>query len=153
MERSEAHLRPGRYVVFPDGSLHCGWEEGRGPNWLPGKVRTLDRRETAGLWSLVKQVGFVEEAEEGEAENLELIEPPRNGLAYLIALTGRGERWTVVRRSAGSERADAACAALVRHLAELAWVMDKEEEGWVMPVRYEFGADPYARYRRHENGE
>ncbi|MCH7848198.1 MAG: hypothetical protein IIB53_07540, partial [Planctomycetes bacterium] len=29
------HLRPGRFVLFPDGSLHFGLDEDRGVNWLP----------------------------------------------------------------------------------------------------------------------
>ena len=145
-----AHLRPGKYVLFSDGSLHFGSQPDRGADWLPDPVRTLDRRQVAGIWSLARQLGFIASSETSAPINLTLIEPPRNGLAYLVAVAGSGQRWTIVRRSAASEPPDPACAALVRHLAELAWVTDvPANQPWVMPVRYDFGPDPYARYRTH----
>ena len=48
--RTEAHLRPGRFMLFPDGSLHYGMRDGRTANWRPNRVRTLDRRQVADNW-------------------------------------------------------------------------------------------------------
>jgi hypothetical protein len=147
-ERSEAHLRPGRWVMLADGSLHYGPESDHEADWLPARIRTLSRRQVAELWSLARQLGFANADLAGPATNLELIEPPADGLAYLIAFAGEGQRWSFVRSASADEPPDAAATILTRRLAQLAWVTDLPEERTVLsPHRYHFGPDPYARYR------
>jgi hypothetical protein len=52
-----------------------------------------------------------------------------------------------VRRALGDEPADPAIAQVVRTLAILAWIPDLTPDSTV-PIRYDFGADPYEVYRR-----
>ncbi len=150
-DRPEAHLRPGRFVVFADGSLHYGWEKGRGPNWLPGWTRTLNRRQVAELWSLAQQIGFTDRTWAIDPVNFSLIEPPRDGLVYLIGFSGAEERWAFIRPASGAAPPDPASVTLVRRLADLAWATDLPEERIrVVPLRYDMGPDPYARYRKND---
>ncbi len=146
--RPQAHLRPGRFVLFADGSLHYGPGDERGAGWLPGRTRVLSRRQVAELWSLAQQVGFADPAAGADPVNLSLIQPPPDGLAYLISFVGRGDHWMHVRTSTIGNP-DAACVRLARLLADLAWTTDlPEDQIAVIPRRYDLGPDPYIRYRQ-----
>jgi hypothetical protein len=145
--RTEAHLRPGRFVVFADGSLHYGEEPDRGAHWLPGKVRTLSRGQMAGLWSLVSQLGLADAAAGSPPVNLDLIEPGPDEIVMVLALTGSGDRWMTVR-SGTADAPDAAGTRLVRRLAQLAWATEQlMDEASITPPRYDLGDDPYEQYR------
>ena len=83
-----------------------------------------------------------------EPINADLIEPPRDGIAYVINIVGGDDRWMFLRAVSGEQQPDPACVSLVRRLALLAWATDLPEDRiTVIPRRYDFGPDPYARYR------
>lgn len=144
----QVHQRPGRFIFLPDGSLHYAASD-RPDGLMPERTRTLSRRQVAELWSLAHQLGLADPDAGHEPVNLDLIQPPPGGMVYLIAVTGHDRRWMFIDAAAAGEAPDPASVAIVRHLAELAWVSD-EPEGRVMiiPRRYDLGPDPYARYRR-----
>jgi len=144
----QVHQRPGRFIFLPDGSLQYA-DSSRPDGRMPERTRTLSRRQVAELWSLTRQLGLADPAAGHEPINLDLIQPPAGGVVYLIAVTGHDRRWMFIDAAAAGEAPDPASVAIVRHLAELAWVSD-EPEGRVMiiPRRYDLGPDPYARYRR-----
>jgi hypothetical protein len=144
----QVHQRPGRFIFLPDGSLHYA-ASGRPDGPEPERKRMLSRRQVAELWSLAHQLGLADPEAGQEPINLDLIQPPPGGMVCLIAVTGHDRRWMFIDAAAAGEAPNPASVAIVRHLAELAWVSD-EPEGRVMiiPRRYDFGPDPYARYRR-----
>lgn len=147
---SDAHLRQSRYVLFADGSLHQGddLERVHGADWLPPLTRILTRRQMAEIWSLCQQLGFVlDPAVTSGAINFKLVQPSPDGVTYLAGFSGWGERWTF-DRPCSSERPDPAMVQLTRALARLAWATDlPPTSASIMPKRYDFGPDPYARYR------
>lgn len=147
---SEAHLRQSRYVLFADGSLYQGDDADRakGADWLPPLTRVLTRRQQADLWSLAQQLGFTDPANaHGGAVNFKLVSPPADGVAHLAAFSGWGERWTFVRPGELADP-DPAMTQLARELARLAWASDQPPAVIsVEPKRYDFGPDPYARFR------
>jgi hypothetical protein len=150
-ERPEAHLRPGRFVLLADGSLHYGDEaemRDNGPERLPPRTRVLDRAEVAGLWSMALQLGFADPAAGEPPVNLDLVAPPPGGILYATVLVANGGRWMFLRESAAGAEPDPPSAALARRLAELAWVSEVPGPRVVVqPRRYDLGPDPYARYR------
>ena len=143
------HLRPGRFVLFPDGSLHFGLDEDRGVNWLPLPRRALNRAQVAELWSDIQQLGFTDSARTDPLTNWKHRQPQADQVVYLLALTGHGKRWGFQRTVDVDGPADSAIGALARRLAHLAWASDlPPTQSPVIPRRYDFGDDPYQRYRR-----
>lgn len=143
------HLRPSRFVLFPDGSLHFGLEEDRGVDSLPMQLRVLSRLQVAGVWADVQQLGFADQAQTDPLTNWKLLEPRPDQVVYLLALTGHGERWGFQRMLDVNGPSDSAIGSFARHLAQLAWVNDRPpQRSAIIPRRYDFGDDPYQRYRQ-----
>lgn len=140
--------RSGRFVVFPDGSLHYG--EGRAfIDELPPEVRVLSRADLAELWSLADQLGWADPDAGEPPTGLDPRQWSGAETVYRMDIRAAGRRWQFERVLVEPGARDAAAEALVRALAVLAWV----EEGPVlppsiMPQRYDLGPDPYERYRR-----
>jgi hypothetical protein len=159
-----AHLRQSRYVLFADGSFHYGEDVDReqGADWLPPLTRVLTRKQLADVWSLAQRLGFTDpDNAGGSAINFKLIEPQAGGVTHIVAFRGWGERWSFVHGWAPqdgetaphgqtpSHQPDSAMTQLVRELARLAWASDRSPvEAVVMPTRYDFGPDPYERFRQ-----
>ncbi len=142
------HLRPGRFVLFPDGSLHFGLDEDRGVDWLPLPRRALSRAQVAELWSDIQQLGFTDSARTDPLTNWNHFQPQADQVVYLLALTGHGKRWGFQRTMDVDGSPDSAVGALARRFAHLAWASDlPPPQSPVVPRRYDFGADPYQRYR------
>ncbi len=143
------HLRPSRFVLLPDGSLHFGLDDDRGVGWLPMQLRALNRAQVAGLWADLQQLGFADQAQSDPLTNWKFIEPQPDQVTYLLALTGHGERWGFQRMIDVDGPSDSAIGSLARHLAHLAWTSDlPPQRSPIIPRRYDFGDDPYQRYRQ-----
>ena len=139
-----------RYVLFANGSLHHepDFEHEKSQDWLPPVTRILTRQQMAEMWALANQLGFIRNKSQGEVANFKLAEPAAPGeLAYLAGFTADGHRWTIQRRTPIREP-DPAMHELANALARLAWA-DESFTGPVkmQPIRYDFGPDPYQRYR------
>jgi len=151
MPATAVHLRQSRYVLFADGSLYQGDdpEHAKGADWLPPLTRVLTRRQVAEVWTLAQQLGFTDPDKSSGATNFKLASPPENGrVMYLATFGGWGHRWTFARPCTEADP-DPAMTQLVRELAQMAWSSDlPAAAGYIMPKRYEFGPDPYARYRQ-----
>jgi hypothetical protein len=142
-----AHMRSSRFVVFPDGSLHHGDEEGWGPNTLPPRTRTLSREHIATIWNRLDQMGMASPARADETVNFQLLPRPVDGSVYMIAVNGDGKYWNFVRYVEQGESTDPAFINLIRLLAGYAWATDQPDvEGYEEPVRYDLGGNPYDRY-------
>ena len=114
---------------------------------MPPVRRVLSRGEMAALWTLLRQLGMDETTHSTPLENVHLVEPPPEQVSYLVVLTGYGGRWAFQRSSFPETPPDAAIASLVDRLALLAWA-DVRQTTPTIPRRHDYGADPYARYRR-----
>ncbi len=148
-DRPEAQWRQSRYVLFSDGSLHYGADNERKADWMPDLARRLSRERVAEIWSLSQQLGFADPVNGDVPTNFMSISPASTEVVYLIAYTGSNRRWEFVRRTEPGNIADPASVTLVRRLAMLAWADDQlSRERSLLPNRYDFGPDPYARYRR-----
>ncbi len=146
-EQTEAHRRPSHFILLADGSLLH--DTGRSVNWdeRPGRVRVLYQQQISDVWSLARQLGFTAPQNADFVGNPALLEPGRNETIYVLAFTASGQRWTFVRGFVGNGEPDAASVRLIRALSDLAWMQDLPAERF-LPVRYDFGPDPYAGFRR-----
>jgi hypothetical protein len=147
---AEAHLKQSRMVLLPDGTLRYGVDAERtlGANWLPNVARRLSRQQVAEVWALARQLGLTDPARGDEPTNFALITAKPDEIVYLLELTGGDDAWQFVRTSFAPSQPDPAMTALARRLAQLAWASDFDESKVVvMPKRYNFGPDPYSRYR------
>jgi hypothetical protein len=143
-----AHMRSSRYVVFPDGSLHHGDEDGWGPNTLPNKTRHLTREQVAMIWNRLDKMGMANSSRANETVNFQLLPKPEDGSCYMIAVTANGEYWNYVRYIEQQDPADPAFEYIIRLLAGYAWATDLPGvEVYEEPNRYDLGPDPYERYR------
>jgi hypothetical protein len=148
-----------RYLVLPDGSLH--YAPGPGPGAAgtegaarqPALARILSRRQMSDLWSLARQLGLADSPLGDEPFNFRLIEAQADEVVCMAAFTAHEQSWSFIRRAKVHEPSDPAMAALITHLARLAWVEPPAAPSGptfapAAPQRYDFGPDPYERFRR-----
>ncbi len=143
----DPHLRAGRFILFCDGSLHWSGRVEHPEDEMPPLRRILRRADMAALWTLIRQLGMDDVTKATPAVNVRLVEPPPREVLYLAVLTGDGQRWAFQRHAISPDQPDPAMTRLVGRLSELAWG-DLVDVVPLTPRRYDFGLDPYARYRR-----
>lgn len=144
-------VQSNRYALLADGLLCHGSERGLASRstGLPPVVRALSRNQIVAVWSLARQLGFTDPQPADQPVNFKLVPPPDDEVVYLADFNGSGRRWSFVRRIALDQPSDPAMDQLVRRLAQLVWVDELADAPVkVMPKRYDFGPDPYARYRK-----
>ena len=153
----DASVQSSRYVLLPDGTLHYGVDElggAPGRTWLPPAVRTLSRAQVAEIWSLARQLGFADADAGAAPTNFRLVAPPQNEALFLLRLSSHERRWDFLRRMPREQVSQSAMHVFVRHLAQLVWVDERQApERTVAPKRYDFGPDPYERYRSPNNSK
>ena len=141
----------------------------------PGITRQLRRSQLAALWRDLEALGLGEPDAGNHLGNPSLLKPSRREIVQVIELQREGRDWTIVHRfevpeptptdsdesssdDEGSSRpteVDAAVAAedpriraAIRRIAALAWASDLPPDSVPrFPERYDFGPDPWARYR------
>ena len=146
-----AHMKSSRFVVFSNGALHHGDEDGWGPNTLPPRTRLLSREQMAIIWSRLDQMGMASPDRADETVNFQLLPRPKDGSVYMIAVNGDRKYWNFIRYIGGDQPADPAFRSLIRLLAGYAWSTDQPDvEGYEEPIRYDLGGNPYERYSEGE---
>lgn len=145
--RAQPPVQPGRFILFCDGSLHWSGRVEHPEDERPPLRRVLRRADMAAIWTLIRQLGMDDAANATPPVNVHLIEPPPGQVLYLAVLTGDGRRWAVQRQTPARDEPDPAMRSLVERLSELAWASPAGTTP-TAPRRYDFGPDPYARYRR-----
>jgi hypothetical protein len=143
-------LRPARYVLFADGTLRHDVDPtgDRGADWLPPITRILTREQTAQTWSLAKQLGLTDPKKADPIINPNLVTASLGERVIFMDFRGDSQRWNFLRRAPLDQPPDAALEQLLRHLAQLSWAdQDPAPDALIMPKRYDFGPDPYERYR------
>ena len=142
-------VQPSRFVLYADGSLHWGLDEGRGTAWIPPLRRTLSREQVAGVWSYAKQLGLTDSANAKPQGNLKrMSNPPSGSVMFVLDFTGGGDRWGYLQEMNLKAASSSALNDFARKLADLAWAGDSySDRSLRVPRRYDFGSDPYAQYR------
>ena len=116
-------------------------------NWLPPRVRIVGPADFAGVWAMIVEEGMAGPQAGDPPVNLTKIRTPATGVRYVIVVVGDGHRRLFVIGDDPVE--DDPAVRLVRRLAALAWVPDDPHPPLAtVPLRYDLGADPYARYRQ-----
>lgn len=138
--------RAAKYVVLPDGSLHCDASPFIDISTRPGRTRWLYQEQVQSLWALCGQLGFLDASDANGPPNPDLLRAARGERLAILTIRARGETWTFVRRAPGNDPLDPAAARVIRSLAILGWVPDLRPDE-LLPERYDFGPDPYAAYR------
>lgn len=146
-----AHERSARYVLTADGVLRASFGDDLTPADFPPFARTLTRDQLNAVWNVVAELRLDVPPEGDAVGNVMLVERRQGSVTWLAAITANG-REAVARDVAPiGESPDPAIRALTRTLAALAFVGDAPDYSrMIVPIRYDFGPDPYAPYRDHE---
>ncbi len=121
-----AHLNSSRFVVFPNGALHHGDEEGWGPNTLPARTRILSREQIAKIWILLDEVGMSNPENADQTVNFQILPKPKEGLVYMIAINAHGKYWNYVNYISDEKTIEPKYIKLIRLLAKYSWVSEEE---------------------------
>lgn len=143
-----AQRRHGRYILFPDGTLHADVGHSLRPDVRPGTTRQLTTEQVERVWTLARQLGLADPDNGQLPGNDALIVAAPDQVVQVVNFLADGRAWRFVRRSAPDGALDPATSPFVRELAALAWVSDEPSVARrPAVVRYDFGPDPYAMYR------
>ena len=159
------HLRPSRAIVMPDGGLRSELGAPLGVDERPGITRQLYREQVVTLWRTLAEYGFQRPEPGDERGNPALLEPADGEVIQVLTIRANGESWSIVRRFTPTIKKDGTLPdrgnatgedprlrAFLRRLLALAWASDLPPEGlFAVPERYDFGPDPWARYRQPES--
>ena len=131
-------------LLLPDGSLHAATGRLVMPGLRPGLARTLYQEQVAEVWKLVTSLDLLER---GEIPERPVRPPGRKEIVRVVELTSENVRRRVVERVV-DEDPDPAVTELIRTMGQLAWLRDAPPPAnLIEPLRYDFGPDPWARYR------
>jgi hypothetical protein len=145
------HERSARYVLTAEGVLRASFGDDLTPADFPPYTRTLTRDQLNAVWNIVAELRLDVPREGDAVGNVMLVERQRGSVTWLAAVTADG-REAVARDVAPiGEAPDPALRTLTRTLAALAFASDAPDYSrMIVPIRYDFGPDPYARYRADE---
>lgn len=144
-DQTRLERRPAHMVLLPDGSLHAAAGHFVVEGARPGLARTLYRDQVADTWALLERLDFVGA---GSAPVGPVRPPGAAEVVHVVEITADGERRRMVKRFVGTVE-PGATTTLVRSVGGLAWLRDAPPaESIAAPLRYYFGPDPWARYRK-----
>ena len=155
-------FRPARAIILPDGVLRADVGADLRVDDRPGVARHLYRAQLEDLWRGLDELGFGDPVVGDYVGNLGRLVPADDEVIQILALQRGGRDWAIVRRfeippdTTADEAAtleDARMRAAIRRLAALAWAFDDPPSDAIeFPERYDFGPDPWARYRAPAKG-
>ena len=151
IQNAAPHLRPARYVLFADGTLRQAFDAtgAKGANWLPPITRMLTREQTAEVWALAHQLGLTRVESGDPLIDPALVKADAGQRVIYLDFRGNGKRWNFIRQAPLDQAPDAAVVKLIQHLVELSWAdVAAPSDTTLVPKRYDFGPDPYQRYRQ-----
>lgn len=145
--RAKVEERSARFVLLPDGSLHGETDRVPHDGLRPARARRLSREQMADLWGALAAAGFNAAEFADTSGNLRLLEPGPGEILATLEVHANGERFGFVRRYRPGEDDARGMRRVVRSVASLAWASDEAlAESAELPLRYDLGADPYARF-------
>ena len=159
-----AHLRPWRAIVLPDGSLRADSGSEIDVRHRPGITRRLYREQIETLWQVLHSLGLANpDARRGGMVkgNPALLSVDSNEILQILTIAAGGRTWTFSCRftptmddqgqldpHTEAHGEDPQLRAMLRRLLALAWATDlPPEQRFAAPERYDFGPDPWKRYR------
>jgi len=145
--RREPWMRQGKMILFSDGTVLADLGPTVNGRTRPGQARVLYQRQVRQMWDLATKLGFAAREQADFDGNPDTLEPADGELLYVLAFTGNGERWTFVRRFPADKGPDEATSQWVKAMAEAAFLRELPE-GTNLPVRYDFGPDPYVWFKK-----
>ncbi|MBM4051663.1 MAG: hypothetical protein FJ270_02820 [Planctomycetes bacterium] len=147
-----AQFQPARYTLFPDGALHGQANGGLTIRDRPPRVRVLSPTQLKPIWDRFEAVmdaqpPFPPGAPGSDMPWITAVRPTPGDVTIIVWMTHdqRGT-WSVTRLDAAAREQPNEVASLVRTLASACWMDDLPTDG-DLPMRYDFGADPYATMR------
>lgn len=157
IDRWPAHLRQWRLIVLPDGSLRADSGASIDVGTRPGVTRRLYREQVETLWSALGDLGLADPTSHRPGmlsgnPAMERVKPDE--VLQILSVSGDGRSWTFTCRftpgveGSGASGEDPQLRAMLRRLLALAWATDlPPEQRFSAPERYDFGNDPWSRYR------
>ena len=139
-------MQPGKMIVFPDGTLLADFGPTVNTRVRPGVARVLYQRQLFEMWDVAKKLGFADPALADFSANPYLVEAQPNEIVYIMTFAASNDRWTFVRRFEGTSQPDPASEVWVKVLAQAAFATDLKVNA-DLPIRYDFGPDPYAWFK------
>jgi hypothetical protein len=146
-DRAKVEERRARFVLLPDGSLHGETDRVPEDRLRPARVRKLSREQMADLWGILASSGFTDPTLADTRTNVKLLEPTAGEILATLEVHADGERFAFVRRYTPGGEDQPALRRAIRAIASLGWASDEAlAETAELPLRYDLGADPYARF-------
>ena len=146
-DHARVEERPARFVLLPDGTLHGETDRLPPAGARPARVRRLAREQMADVWNALVSAGFSGARYADDFGNVALLTPNAGEVLATLEVHADGERFAFVRRYTPGGETETAMRRVVRSLAALAWASDEAlAESAELPIRYDVGADPYARF-------
>ncbi|MFO0874473.1 MAG: hypothetical protein U0575_10940 [Phycisphaerales bacterium] len=140
--------RQGRYILFPDGTLHADVGRTLRADVRPGTTRRLTTEQVQSIWGAARRLGLASPEDGTPPGNDALVVAAPDQIVHIVTFQADGQSWRVVRRGAADGLLDPATTPFIRELAALAWISDDPPAArHPAVVRYDFGPDPYAMYR------
>ena len=131
-------------LLLPDGSLHAATGRAVVPGRRPGLARTLYQDQVIEFWALLGRLNLLEA---GELPIGPVRQPGAKEIVYVVEITANNSRRRIIDRLVQDET-NASLVTLIRSLGALAWLRDEPPPAnLIEPLRYDFGPDPWARYR------
>lgn len=154
VDRARVEERRTRFVLLPDGSLHGETDRVPEDPVRPARVRKLSREQMADVWGVLASSGFTDATLADTRGNVRLIEPAANEILATLEVHADGERFAFVRRYTPGGEDEAALRRTIRAIASLGWASDEAlAETAEIPLRYDLGPDPYARFAPAGDGK
>jgi hypothetical protein len=147
--RAKIEERAARFVLLPDGALHGEADRVPHDGLRPARVRRLSREQMVDVWTTLRAAGFASAEFADITGNPKLVEPNAGEVLATLEVHADGERFAFVRRYVPGSDDQPAMRRVVRAIASLAWSSDEAlAESAELPLRYDLGPDPYARFAR-----
>lgn len=113
-------MRPARYIVEPDWTLHAAIGPGSTPRTYPPQTRQLTQQQVEQLWQRARQAGLVVGSQDGRIPSADGYDPPADRTVAVVTITHSGTLET--RAIELDEPGARAAAVFIDRLAEQAWV-------------------------------
>ncbi|MAJ46450.1 MAG: hypothetical protein CBC35_03935 [Planctomycetes bacterium TMED75] len=143
-DQNQLQRREASMLLLPDGSLHAATGRLVVPGSRPGLARTLYQDQVVEFWALLGRLDLLEAG----ALPVGPVRPPgAMEIVYVLEITANNTRRRIIDRLVQDET-NAALVTVIRSLGGLAWLRDAPPPAnLIEPLRYDFGPDPWARYR------
>jgi len=143
----EPWMRQGKIILFSDGTVLADLGPSVNARTRPGQARVLYQKQVRQMWDLAKSLGFATPELANFQGNPDGLQAADDELLYVLTFSAGQQRWTFVRRFPVTQGPDEATSQWVKAMAEAAFLRELPADR-DLPVRYDFGPDPYAWFKK-----